>query len=65
MASFTKTALAGVDHVSADKALDAYWLGFKQLLAQQLLEIEIVSATFDYSAFAGANGPLSGPGSGQ
>jgi len=36
--------------------------GFKRLLAQQLIEIKLVAATFDYSTFAGKSGPLSGSG---
>jgi hypothetical protein len=37
--------------------------GFTQLLEQQKVEIAHMDATFDYSIFAGAKGPLSGPGS--
>jgi len=37
--------------------------GFTQLLAQQKAEIAHMEVTFDYSVFAGAKGPLSGPDS--
>lgn len=40
---------------------DAFWAGFQKLLAHQLEEIAAMKASFDYTAFAGKSGPLSGP----
>ena len=43
-----------------ENALHEMWTGFKTLLAQQLEELQIVSATFDYGQFSGECGALSG-----
>ncbi len=43
-----------------ENALHEMWTGFKTLLAQQLEELHVVSATFDYGQFSGASGALSG-----
>ena len=60
MTTHTPSSAGAAPFTSADQALDAYWLGFMRLLAQQLKEIEVVKATFDYSLFAGKTGALSG-----